>query len=646
MSSGREIDWTSRSQPPEAQTSNGHSHRSDHPPQATPRWGLRIILIVVAPLLLLAADATYTALSLSSNLRAAESSLEEGVEALERADLASAQRSFSVALDKTDASKSLTRHPSFGLARLLPLVGPDARVVGALTDASHLAAIAGSEAVKGLDAMGVSQDGIAASVYSDGQVNFEALANAQPSVIKVEELLADAMAIVERADPARTARLNEALTRATTELGQGRDSAARGVTLMDSLPSLLAEGSTKRYLLTFQSLSEARGTGGVAGLYGVLSATDGRLELEEIAPYSKLGKVRATEAPAWFKKRYGPFKSLTQWPQANLSPVFPVVADVQLQMYESSTGESLDGVLSLDPVALAELTKATGPLHGEGLDVAVGPENAVDVILRDSYLEFEDSEKQNRFLATLVRDFWTKINEGDLDPAKFAAALGESSRGRHLTAFANDPANQVALEELKVDGGFENQGSNIQMVFNNNVSVNKVDYYLRRTIDTTIQLEADGDAHVTTNITLRNTSPSAPPSLLLGPGIKGDAPGLNRMYLNVLMPQSTRLRSFAIDGQRVGPLQDRELTYPTVWDVLEIAPGRTQVVELSYALVDAFDPSRPSDFSFHFLPQPMVTPDQLLVRIVKPEGFILEGNSDFQGLLRAPQELQVTLDRA
>ncbi len=238
------------------------------------------------------------------------------------------------------------------------------------------------------------------------------------------------------------------------------------------------------------------------------------MRLKRIGPISELASEHMTgvEAPAWFERRYAPVAGLRQWQQANLSPHFPVVSEVWLDMYESVRGERLDGVIAMDPVALGRLTAATGPIQTEDPDVAVGPDNAVPVLLHDSYLNFgDDSEQQNRYLAGVTKGFWDTLAAGDVDVPALAAGAGGSVSSGHIKIYSHDRATQSAIRALDADGGVLNEGRNAQLVYHNNFGANKVDYFLTRRIETTVRLDERGGARVRTTVDDEELGPQRAP---------------------------------------------------------------------------------------------------------------------------------------
>ncbi|MDQ3983054.1 MAG: DUF4012 domain-containing protein, partial [Actinomycetota bacterium] len=603
-------------------------------------------------------------LSLRSNLREAAARLAAADARFGDAQLREAERDLAAALVAAGAASGLTGRPSFALAERVPVVRRDAQAVEILASVAELSAKAGLGGVDAARDAGALKGDLAAAVYRDGQVQLDALADALPAIETVRALLADAAAELRRAPSPSFGTIVDALRTAREKVADARATAERAETLLHALPGLLGESSSRSYLLSFQTPSEARGSGGVMGFYGVLETVNGRVDLVTVSPVVRLTAYPfgSVESPTpWFERRYRTAFGLRQFQQANATPNFPVAAEVWLRMYERVVGDRLDGVVAMDPLALAELTKATGPLRGRGLDVAVGPENAASVILRDSYVAFgRDEAAQERFLGDLITDFWTKINGPDVDEPTLVRGIAEAVRTKHLKIYSRDEDDQRALEELGADGGYEPAGPNIQLVFNNNAVPSKVDYFLRRTIDTEVRLTEAGEALVTTKVTLRNTAPDGPPSLLLGPNIEGDPqglrndkPGMNRMFLDILLPQKAHYEDFRFNGKsRLAPL-DHEAGHPVVWELLTIPAGETTVLEVLYSSkhMARVEPGGGS-FDMTLVPQTTVFPDRYSFTLVPPVGYAVVDDDgketttfEARGTLEADVEFDLSLTR-
>ncbi|MFN2489080.1 MAG: DUF4012 domain-containing protein [Actinomycetota bacterium] len=595
-------------------------------------------LIVVGALLLL--DGAYVALRLRSSLQGADGALEKGVGAVVQGDLAASAERFTEALAAARDARDLRRHPAFQVGLRLPFVGSDVQAARAMADAAAWGARAGLEVVAGAREAGADA-GLVAALYRDGRARFDAMDAMEPALAGAEGLLASADDRLDEVPEPTVPFIREALAGARRRLDGARDATRSGGIVLAALPSILAENGERRYLLAFQSPSEARAGGGISGVYGTLDVSDGRVSVGHIGTIGELvlDPSEAVEAPSWYRRRYEAFASLWQWQQANFSPDFPVVSQVWLRMYEAARGERLDGVIAMDPIALGYLTAATGPLRAQGMDVDVGPDNAARVLLHDSYVTFDGrGGAQNRYISDLTRQFWERFSRGEADAATMVSALGQAFGTQHLKMYAADVGAQEALQELDADGGLDADVPNQQLLFHNNTAANKIDYFLRRTIDTTVRLTQQGDASVIATASLENLAPPGPPSLLLGPTIEGDVAGVNRMMLNFLLPQGAEPEAFLLDGEQLPILTDDEGGFPVVWNIIEVAPESTVEVSVAYTISEAFEPSdRGGEFTMTLSPQATVVPDRFTLTVVPPfQSSLVESSTGAaeDGLLR------------
>jgi hypothetical protein len=193
------------------------------------------------------------------------------------------------------------------------------------------------------------------------------------------------------------------------------------------------------------------------------------------------------------------------------------------------------------------------------------------------------------------------------------------------------------MREVDVAGEYAAQDeTNVQMFFHNNYAVNKIDYYLRRTVSTEVRLTEGGEALVTTEVVMENLAPDDPPSLLIGPGVEGDEPGLNRMLFNILGPTSAIFEKIEVDGKDVPLLQYQDGRFPVAWDVLEIPPGDTAQVRVDYRVQDAISVvDGVPRFQFRIIPQTLPNHDRYSITIEAPQGLALaESYPDTPGIRR------------
>ena len=586
-------------------------------------WSRKRLVLAVAGLILglFLADAAYVAIRLRSTLRDAASQLRSAADLLDAEDTGPAKRHLENARSSASSARSLTKHPAFLIGGLLPFVGGDVEAIEVLARTAELSARAGLEGERAVRAAAGSEGGsLAGSLYSDGVVNFAAFDRAEPHIRAAAATLAEVRSTLEMAPRARFDQISSAVDEAKRLVAQADAAAEKSLAALDGLPGLLGRDGEREYFLAFQSPSESRGSGGLPGVYAILRADQGHLSLGKVHPIGKLGIAdEPVEAPGWYRGLYRDAGALMDPRQSGYSPEFPTVAKVWLAIYEQRTGRTLDGALAMDPVALGEMTRGTGVVSAPGLDREIGPDNAAETILYDSYVEFETPEAQNRYIGALVAALWSRLGSGDVDAQGLISGVSTAARGQHLKVYSEDLEVQAALVRLDVDGTYPDEGDSVQIIYSNNAGANKIDYFLEKEIDTTVELQRDGSAYVRTAITLVNAIPAdVPQSLVFGPGIDGDEAGDNGMVLSALMPAGSRMESFTIDGKKSPALEGAEGSYPVAYDIIVIPAGETSRVEITYLMPDAWDVGRGFDLVFY--PQATVNPASVTVTVVPAAG--------------------------
>ena len=577
-------------------------------------------------------------------MRWAASSLDRGAHQLEAANFGGTERDFDGAQKNAQAAQRMTGHLGFELLSYLPGIDSDLDAIDSLVDAINHGAGAGAVALDGIKAMDPGGEGLAGALYENGRVDLAALEIARPYVDDAVELLAEAAHEVAMAPDGNLPQVSSAVERATERLDSALAAADEGVRVMAQLPRLLGAEGSRRYFLALQSPSEVRGTGGLIGFYGILVADEGRLRIAKLAPITELSHQgpQKVAAPDWFARLYGPIGALHEWQQVNASINFPAVADVILDRYDMVAGERLDGVIAMDPLALGLMTRGTGAVDG-GVLGPIDENNAREVLFRDVYTHFEDRPKaQNKVLRSIVEQFWGSLGSGNIDVGGFSDGLGEAVDTGRIKIFASDPDVQDAMLDLGIDGGYADETSNVQAVFNNNWSANKIDYYLHRTIETHIVFDADGDATVTTEVLLTNEAEADEGGLMSGAFIKGQEDGTNTMSLFFLMPEDSTESAVTVEGRDSNPFQGRDDRSPVAWTIVRVPAGETTRVTLTYNLAGG---ATDGVFPITLFPQTTVNPDAFELTAEGPDGRLLEileidGDSGSEQLIRG------VLDRA
>lgn len=563
------------------------------------------------------------------------------------------------------AAAALDR-PSLFIAAKIPGLRADIEAVKALVDAGENIGESWKLAAAALDELGGSRDRLISSLYAQGDVDVHRLRRASADLAAADASLMQASDVLASAPNALLASIDDAVVTARRAVAKAREFSLPASVLAEHVPSILGIEQPRSYLVAFQALGEARATGGVIGTIAIVTAEEGRITLDSLLTPDELyaksagrwtkaesgtgyGPADPVSAPAWFREAYAPQRALTQWQQANVSPSYPIVASVLRQMYETATREAIDGVVFLDPVGLAAMLAALDPVPIAELGINLTPDNAVDVLLHRSYTELNETQ-QDLVLKRSVASIWRSIASGDVVAEALVSSLLDAVRTRRAIFSFARPSEQAAVASLDAVGYPPTRLT--QMVFHNNYGLNKVDYFLHRTIETDVHIADAGSASVRTRIVLRNDAPNGPPSDLIGYGRSGVSPGTNRMLLSTLLPQGSESVELAIGAQPIEPMFWTESDRPAFGVVVSIPPGRSRTVFLHYELPTAVS-SEGSEFDFALVPQAVVNPDEYLIRVFPPEGHnfknpadgsIVEGAWVASGTLTQPRFVELTME--
>ena len=506
--------------------------------------------------------------------------------------------------DARDAD-GLEGHPSLRTVRALPWISSDARAVSLLTSVAKIASRAGLEVTDLYDRLAVVPGTeLVGALFQDGRVRLDSIALAGQTVSQLVASLSRASTLANEGVEPHIGSLAAGLDRVRSEVSEALETLQRAEMLFAAAPSLFGESTISRYLLLIQNPSESRSSGGIIEYYGVLSAMDGRLQLSRVLPISTLEDVPSEES----------------WSLINSSVDFPIVARATLARFEGATGRRLDGVIASDSFVLEYMANATGPVRAPGLDLAIGPDNASKVLMHDVFEYFEGrSAERHLYVAEIIEKIWAALTKGIGDPSLLLDALNRAAREQHLKVYVSNPRSEAAIDDLELSGDPTVFGPRVQTIAQNSLSSSKVDFFLRRDIDTQVALDVDGSAKVKTTIAIENRAPDGPPSAVLG---SGSRPGRASLSLQMLLPEGAD-HIFLYD--RTSNTTESVGGRPLVTTRVAIPPGAKRKVVFDYELPPA---DVQSTFELVLLPAPLAFPDRVSLHVLAPEGFCVNSCED------------------
>lgn len=360
------------------------------------------------------------------------------------------------------------------------------------------------------------------------------------------------------------------------------------------LVPMLGDGGPRHYFVAFQANAEARGTGGLVGAYGVLTADAGRLHFSRLGSDEELVGLPAPEVdlgPA-FEALHGPHHRI--WQNTNTTAHFPYAARLWLDMWEQSTGQRLDGAVATDPVALARLLSVVGPVDLPSGD-RVTADNAVALTMRDAYARFaDDNAARKDYLVAVARAVADSVlGDGLGDPQGLLRALREISAERRLLVYSEHQAEQELLLETSLAGAVPQQPGPFAWLVVNNGAGNKLDYYLRRSLRYALgRCEGDRRAAVI-GVVLHNDVPDGELPSYVDARLdrRGQQGGDGSTLVNaaLYLARGAVVSGATLDGQPVGVHVLEERGHPVLVLPVELArqQRRELVVHLDEPAVDA-----------------------------------------------------------
>jgi hypothetical protein len=483
-----------------------------------------------------------------SHLRAAESAARQL--SADVGDPATAAAGIPAIAADTAAARSLTSDPIWAAAEALPWVGDQLAAVA--TVAASIDDVAGSalEPLVGL----ASDFSVDALRPTDGRFDLSGFTDMQSAAAAAAAETAEASADLDALD--RT-RLLPVLATSIDEVGgllatveTAADAISRTTRLM---PAMLGQDGPRNYLVVFQNNAEWRSLGGIVGAMAMIHTDGGSLALAAQGsssdftryadPVSDIGP-ELTELmgakPAQF------IQNATQVPS------FPLAAELSREMWARETGTQVDGVLSLDPVALSYLLEATGPITLPTGDVLT-TENATQLLLNEVYQRYERPADQDAFFEAAAASVFAALAGGSADPTALIAGLARAGEENRLLIWNADETEQAVLDGTTLQGGLPVTDADETAfgVYVNDGTGSKMDYYMTLATGVAWCTDTEGSPDATLTVTLRDDAPAdaaALPDYITGAGGFGVAPGLTETITYLYLPEGSEVLARSATG--------------------------------------------------------------------------------------------------
>jgi hypothetical protein len=418
-----------------------------------------------------------------------------------------------------------------------------------------------------------------------GRIDLAPIQRSQPAVVRASTRLhAEAEAVHAIDTSALAPQIAAPVEDLRTKIDRADQLADRASRAVRLLPPMLGAEGPRRYLFMFQNNAEIRSTGGIPGAFATMVARDGKVTLGSQADAQTLGRFAKPVTPLTHEEKdlYGP--NLASYPQdVNFTPDFPRTARIISAMDKAKTGRSVDGVVSVDPVALSYLLRGTGPVSTAGNQTLQG-DTVVQLLLSKVYAQITDPTAQNVFFNEAARSVFDAVSAGKGNPRSVLDGLVQAASERRMLVWSAHPEEQKLLGSTAMSGALpKTSGESPQLgVYFNAAGAYKLDYYLDYTVNVASTSCQGNRQHLRVSVAMRSSVPKHNRSLpdYVNPAQPGFGRGKVLVNAYVFAPAGGRPTRVALDGAKedfnVRRLDGRTLVARTVL----LKPGQTSVLSV------------------------------------------------------------------
>lgn len=572
------------------------------------RRALLVALVLGTPLLLGLVVLALLLPGVRADLRASRSALVAAQDDLRRGDVDDARRQLSVARARGSHADRRTHGALWDASAHAPVLGAGVREVQAMSRAL---------AVTTADVL-PPMLGWARPPRWSGRVDSAFFARLQQPLSRAQRQLATTRGHLARAPRSGWAALDGPRAQLEDGLRDLSGSVVEARTAAIVVP-LMARGD-HRYLVAVQNNAEPRATGGLLGSYAVLRVRDGAFAVTAAGPNQDLHDATTPVVALGqeYDDRFGRFRSTAVWRSANLTADTPTAGRILAGLWKRQFGQSLDGVVFVDPVALSDLLRATGPVRlGDGTRLTAA--NAVQLLLVDVYRRFVSQEgaARNAYLTEATREIVDRLRRPTAGAGRLVQAVATAAGTGHLQVWSSHPEVQRHLLPSRVGGALASRGPFLSVV-TQDVGGSKLAAYLHREITydgvpTGVamdlgdgpRLEEDADVR----ITLRNAAPTGLPRYVTArPDDPGAPVGQAKYWISVFLGPGGSLLGATLDGRSLSMESATERGLPVFSTFVTLDRGQVRTLDLHVRQA-----AQPGE-ALTYREQPLVRPDALTVR--------------------------------
>jgi hypothetical protein len=504
-------------------------------------------------------------------------------------DSAGAQLTLDRISARTQSAVALTSDPVWRAAEVIPFAGKSLTAVRELSAASDEVMLRVAKPL--ISVVGTIDP--ASLAPKDGAIDLAPFMDVIPALDRANTAT---KAVIARVDAIDTQGTISQLVAAKKKIAGLLDDVAPmlelGNQILPLLPPALGSEGVRTYVVMFQNNAEPRALGGSALSFALVTVDKGHISLGATIPagfenFPVFDPPLAT-LPDGVQNIYPPAVLGGFIPNVTTRPSFTGAAAITQETWQRTFGYTVDGVVSVDPVFLSYVLRATDPITLSTGDV-LSSDTLVPLLLNQLYLRFNsddprgDNVAQDAVYNEVVSTVFSKLTTGDLNPAALVAAILQGWNENRLLIASAHPDEQAGLVSLGLRGEMPVSDAKTDRVgvYVQDYVGSKLGFYLQQSVHLSqASCRADGRAsyRVTVDIT-HALDPAAVDSLspsIVGTWEQEGVPrGTQRLIVMLYAPPGSQFVGTTMNGAPVTLSAHHDYDYPVELHVIEIPPGTT-----------------------------------------------------------------------
>ncbi|WP_310057480.1 DUF4012 domain-containing protein [Arthrobacter ginsengisoli] len=498
---------------------------------------------------------------------------------------------------RTEAARNAAADPAWTLASAIPWIGRSfsatSEVARSADDVVTLGVGPLVEVFESLDWSGL--------LPTNAGTDLGPLKEAAPQVVSAAHAVSASASRLESIETeGLIPQVSEPLVRVRSQLRAASGTLWAAGNAAELAPVMMGSDQPRRYLLLIQNNAEVRASGGIPTALAVITLEQGKMKLDHQTTANALGRMSESvpvdkEQESIYSTRMGRFMQ-----DVNLTPDFPTAAGTALKIWREKTGDTLDGVISVDPVALGFILDSTGPvtLHDKTV-MGFSPEmptelsgrNVVQTLMSDVYAKIPDTSNQDAYFAAVAKEVFSSLASGSGERKALFDGIGKGVDGRRILLWSAHPIEQNVISKYGVGGAISGESvapAQFGAYFNDGTGA-KMDYYVRRTVQLVEECTGTEYGQVKVRVTSTNTAPvdaaTSLPSYVTAGGAFGVAAGSVQTNVIAYGPAQANVETASVDGRKTDFAAHHHANRPVGTVTVTLAPGQSSTVELTFGKI-------------------------------------------------------------